>query len=55
VAGYDINLDVKYEPLTRIDVDAEAASAPGDWFNQTPTQVNDSVVRLGVLHGEFHR
>lgn len=36
-----------------IDVAAEAA-AHQPWFNQTLTTVNDSVVRLGVLHGEFH-
>jgi mannose-6-phosphate isomerase-like protein (cupin superfamily) len=50
---YDINLDVKFDPLTLIDVGAEAA-ANEPWFNQTLTQVNDAVVRLGVLHGDFH-
>ena len=24
------------------------------WFNQTLTKVNDSVVRLGILEGEYH-
>jgi mannose-6-phosphate isomerase-like protein (cupin superfamily) len=24
------------------------------WYNQTLTQVNDAVVRLGVLQGEYH-
>jgi mannose-6-phosphate isomerase-like protein (cupin superfamily) len=28
------------------------ASEP--WFNQTLTTVNDAVVRLGILEGEFH-
>jgi mannose-6-phosphate isomerase-like protein (cupin superfamily) len=50
---YDIHLDEKYGQSTRIDVAAEAA-AHEPWFNQTLTRVNDSVVRLGVLHGEFH-
>jgi mannose-6-phosphate isomerase-like protein (cupin superfamily) len=36
-----------------IDVAAEAA-ANEPWFNQTLTTVNDSVVRLGVIEGEFH-
>jgi mannose-6-phosphate isomerase-like protein (cupin superfamily) len=54
MTDYDINVDVKFDPLTLIDVDGEAAAAPSDWFNQTLTQVNDAVVRLGVLHGEFH-
>lgn len=25
-----------------------------DWFNQTLCRVNDCVVRLGILKGEFH-
>jgi len=50
---YDINLDDKYGQLTLIDVGAEAA-AHEPWFNQTLTGVNDAVVRLGVLEGEFH-
>jgi mannose-6-phosphate isomerase-like protein (cupin superfamily) len=50
---YEINLDVKFDQLERIDVRAEAA-AVDPWFNQTLTQVNDSVVRLGVVEGPFH-
>jgi mannose-6-phosphate isomerase-like protein (cupin superfamily) len=50
---YDIHLDVKFDPLTLIDVGAEAAAVE-PWFNQTLTQVNDSVVRLGVIEGDFH-
>jgi mannose-6-phosphate isomerase-like protein (cupin superfamily) len=50
---YDIHLDDKYGHSRLIDVAAEAA-AHEPWFNQTLTSVNDSVVRLGVLHGEFH-
>ncbi len=50
---YDIHLDDKFGSSTLIDVDAEAA-AHEPWFNQTLTTVNDSVVRLGVLKGEFH-
>jgi len=53
MSDYDINLDVKYEPLTFIDLDAEA-SAVSPWFNQTLTKVNDAVVRLGVIEGDFH-
>jgi len=52
-SGYDINLDAKYGPLAVIDVAAEAAGHE-PWFNQTLTGVNDAVVRLGVIEGEFH-
>jgi mannose-6-phosphate isomerase-like protein (cupin superfamily) len=50
---YDIHMDVKYRHLEAIDVRAEAA-AHAPWFNQTLTQVNDAVVRVGVFEGEFH-
>ena len=50
---YDIRLDNKFGYQTLIDVDAEAA-AHEPWFNQTLTSVNDSVVRLGVIEGDFH-
>jgi mannose-6-phosphate isomerase-like protein (cupin superfamily) len=50
---YDIQLDDKYGSLQVIDVGAEAA-AHEPWFNQTLTTVNDAVVRLGVLEGDFH-
>jgi mannose-6-phosphate isomerase-like protein (cupin superfamily) len=50
---YDIRVDEKFGPLQRIDVAAEAA-AHEPWFNQTLTRVDDAVVRLGVLEGDFH-
>ena len=50
---YDIRLDDKFGHLALIDVGAEAA-AQTPWFNQTLTSVNDAVVRLGVIEGEFH-
>ena len=50
---YDIHLDNKFGFQTLIDIDAEAASHE-PWFNQTLTTVNDSVVRLGVIEGDFH-
>jgi mannose-6-phosphate isomerase-like protein (cupin superfamily) len=50
---YEIRLDDKFGHLALIDVDAEAA-AHDPWFNQTLTSVNDSVVRLGVIEGDFH-
>jgi mannose-6-phosphate isomerase-like protein (cupin superfamily) len=45
---------VKFPPLELIDVMKLASACQEPWFNQTLCQVNDSVVRLGVLHGEFH-
>ncbi len=51
---YDINLDVKFGFLNLIDVPALIATCQEPWFNQTLCQVNDCVVRLGVMQGEFH-
>jgi mannose-6-phosphate isomerase-like protein (cupin superfamily) len=51
---YSINADVKYEPLAVVDVPAIVSGCAEKWFNQTLTRVNDSVVRLGVVEGEFH-
>ena len=50
---YDIHLDDKYGSLQLIDIPAEIA-AHEPWFNQTLTTVNDAVVRLGVIDGDFH-
>jgi mannose-6-phosphate isomerase-like protein (cupin superfamily) len=50
---YDIRLDDKFGQQALIDIDAEAASHD-PWFNQTLTSVNDSVIRLGVVEGDFH-
>jgi hypothetical protein len=51
---YDIHLDDKYGHSNLIDIPAEIATAGDEWFNQTLTTVNDAVVRLGVIEGEFH-
>lgn len=51
---YSINTDVRFAPLELIDVNELAAACQQQWFNQTLCRVNDSVVRLGVLHGDFH-
>ena len=51
---YTIHTDVKFKPLELVDVKALQRSTKEPWFNQTLCEVNDSVVRLGVLKGEFH-
>src|SRR5437867_7621187 len=51
---YSINTDVKFGPLELIDIQKLQEQFKEDWFNQTLCQVNDSVVRLGVVKGEFH-
>jgi mannose-6-phosphate isomerase-like protein (cupin superfamily) len=51
---YHIHLDTKFQPLELIDVPALVAACREKWHNQTLCQVNDCVVRLGILEGEFH-
>ena len=51
---YSIHSDVKFPPLHLIDVGKLQQETKDQWFNQTLCQVNDCVVRLGVLQGEFH-
>ncbi len=51
---YVIQTDVLAAPLQRFDTNAIAEATEHPWFNQTLSQVNDSVLRLGLLQGEFH-
>jgi mannose-6-phosphate isomerase-like protein (cupin superfamily) len=51
---YHIHLDAKIGPLKLIDVPSLVAACTEKWHNQTLCQVNDCVVRLGILEGEFH-
>ncbi|UGQ44857.1 cupin domain-containing protein [Massilia endophytica] len=51
---YHTRLDVLFGPLEIVDAAAVAAANEHPWFNQTLCRVNDSVVRLGVLQGEYH-
>jgi len=51
---YDTRLNVLHRALEVIDVNRVAASAPHKWYNQTLCAVNGSVVRLGVIEGEYH-
>lgn len=51
---YVTHLDVRYQPLELVDAPALIAAVTDPWWNQTLCRVNDSVVRLGVMQGEYH-
>ena len=51
---YETRLNILYQPLEVIDERALAEACNYKWYNQTLCQVNGSVVRLGVVHGEYH-
>jgi len=53
-SDYNIDLGVKYGHQEMIDVNKIARETTLQWSNQTLTQVNGSVVRLGVVEGDFH-
>ena len=51
---YDTPLDIRFGSLVMFDVQALVDACTHPWWNQTLCQVNDSVVRLGVVKGEYH-
>jgi mannose-6-phosphate isomerase-like protein (cupin superfamily) len=51
---YETRLNILHGPLELIDVNTLAAANEHKWFNQTLCQVNGSVVRVGIIEGEFH-
>jgi len=51
---YETRLNIEFQPLELIDEKALAGACRYKWYNQTLCQVNGSVVRLGVVQGEYH-
>jgi mannose-6-phosphate isomerase-like protein (cupin superfamily) len=51
---YATYLDIKFPPLQLVNVPALVKACTEKWYNQTLCKVNDSVVRLGVVQGEYH-
>ncbi len=51
---YNTHLDIKFDYFEKMDVNQMVEECKDQWFNQTLTKVNDSVVRLGIVEGEYH-
>ena len=51
---YTTHLDIKFPALSLVDVPSLVKACTDSWYNQTLCKVNDSVVRLGVMQGEYH-
>ncbi len=51
---YETRLNIYYEPLQVVDEKALSEACEYKWYNQTLCRVNESVVRLGVIEGEYH-
>lgn len=51
---YVTNLNVEFDHSQIIDIIKLVDGCQDKWFNQTLTKVNDSVIRLGIVEGEYH-
>lgn len=51
---YATHLDILFPQLAKVDVQPLVDACADRWYNQTLCKVNDSVVRLGVMQGEYH-
>ena len=51
---YVTRLDILHQALEVIDVGTIVERCTDCWFNQTLCKVNDAVVRVGIVQGEYH-
>ena len=51
---YSIDPEVKFKPFEVIDIPQIIAMSEKKWQNLSLCLVNDSIVRLAVIEGEFH-
>jgi len=51
---YVQHMNVLHGACEVIDVPKLVRECTDPWYNQTLCKVNGSVIRLGVLHGEYH-
>ena len=51
---YATFLNILFPALNLVDINPLVESCKDRWYNQTLCRVNDSVIRLGVMQGEYH-
>jgi mannose-6-phosphate isomerase-like protein (cupin superfamily) len=51
---YVNHMNILNKSLEVIDIPSMVKTCKDKWYNQTLCQVNDSVIRLGILQGEYH-
>ena len=51
---YATYLDIRFPALSLVDIPGLVDACTERWYNQTLCKVNDSIVRLGVMQGEYH-
>ncbi|MDD5360692.1 MAG: cupin domain-containing protein [Ignavibacteria bacterium] len=52
--NYVTKLDIRYKHLEKIDIPAIVSECKDKWYNESLTKVNDSVIRVGIVEGEYH-
>jgi mannose-6-phosphate isomerase-like protein (cupin superfamily) len=52
--NYNTHLNIKFKHFELIDIPEMIKEVKDKWFNQTLTEVNSSVVRVGIIEGEYH-
>ncbi len=52
--SYNQLMNIKYDHHEVVDVSEIVKTCTDKWFNQSLTKVNDSVVRIGIVEGEYH-
>ena len=51
---YTNHMNILHQALELIDIEALTEACKDEWYNQTLCRVNDSVVRLGIVKGQYH-
>jgi mannose-6-phosphate isomerase-like protein (cupin superfamily) len=51
---YATHLDIKYQHQKVIDIPKIIGDCNERWYNQSLVLVNESVVRIGIIEGEYH-
>jgi mannose-6-phosphate isomerase-like protein (cupin superfamily) len=51
---YETRLNILHQPLELIEEKALSDACEFKWFNQTLCKVNESVVRVAIIEGEYH-
>ncbi|MCB0375314.1 MAG: cupin domain-containing protein [Sinomicrobium sp.] len=52
--NYVTKLDIRFDHFEHINIPQIVEGCRDKWYNETLTKVNDSVVRLGIVEGEYH-
>ena len=52
--NYNQHMDIKFDHHEVIDLPKMISECTENWYNQTLTKVNNSVVRLGIIEGDYH-